>query len=247
MRKVLILIFLVLLAVGTAAHGEEVHTPDEASLEALLENESDAQIIFALQAALVIMFLVVIYSIFFIDKMSETQKKISFILIAGTTIITTLFIVGITIQTNLVSETGGPVHWHADFEVWVCGEELHLEEPTGLDNRVGSNLLHQHNDNRIHVEGIPNEIKDIKVRNFFRTIGGDFTNETISVQTENNGLVTKTNGDLCNGEPGTLQFYVNGEPNNEFGEYVIAPAASVPPGDFLHIVFDSKEGIPNGS
>lgn len=247
MRKVLILIFLILLAIGVVANGDDEHATDAESIEHLQTNEADASIIFALQIALVIIFLVVIYSVFFIDKMSETQKTISFALIAGATIISTLFIIFVTVQTNLDSETGGPVHWHADFEVWVCGEELNLKVPTGLDNKIGINLLHYHNDNRIHVEGIPNELKDIKLRNFFRIIEGDFTNETIAILTEDKGLVTKTNGDLCSGQPGKLWFYVNGEPNNEFGEYTIAQFSTIPPGDFLHIVFDSKEGIPNGS
>ena len=247
MRKALILIFLVLLTVTVVANGDGEHASGEDSIEHLQTNEADASIIFALQAALVIIFLVVIYSVFFIDKMGETQKTISFALIAGTTIIATLFIIFVTVQTNINSETGGPVHWHADFEVWVCGEELQLKVPEGLDNRIGTNLLHYHNDNRIHIEGIPNEIKDIKVRNFFRIIGGEFTNETIAVVTEDKGLVTKTNGDLCDGQPGKLQFYVNNEPNNEFGEHIIAPFSTVPPGDILHIVFDSEEGIPDGS
>jgi len=246
MQKALILIFLVLLAIGVAAHQGEEHASDEESIVHLQTNETDSSIIFALQIALVIIFLVLIYSVFSIEKMSENQKKISFALIAGTTILATMFIVFVTIQTNLDSETGGPVHWHADFEVWVCGEELNLKEPTGLDNKIGINLLHHHNDNRIHVEGIPNEIKDIKLWNFFKIIEGEFTNETISILTEDKGLVTKTNGDLCNGQPGKLQFYVNGESNSEFGEYIVAPFSTIPPGDFFHIVFDSKEGIPNG-
>ena len=247
MQKVLILIFLILLAVNVIANGDDEHASEEESIAHLQTNEADASMIFALQIALVIIFLVVIYSVFFIDKMGENQKKIAFALIAGTTILATLFIVFVTIQTNLESETGGPVHWHADFEVWICGEELNLKVPTGLDNKIGINLLHYHNDNRIHVEGIPNKIQDIKLRNFFRIIEGEFTNETIAILTEDKGLVTKTNGDLCNGQPGKLQFYVNGEPNKEFGEYTMAQYSTIPPGDFLHIVFDSKEGLPNGS
>lgn len=242
MRNAFLLLLVLLLAVSVTAdkfYNEEI-------VQALEDQTSGNEIIFWMVISVAVIGLVILYSIFFIDKMGPMQKKVSFVIIVGATILFTLFVVGTTIMKNLDSETGGPVHWHADFEIWMCGEKIAIEEPTGLDNKIGVNILHHHNDYRIHIEGTPKHLSDISVGNFFSVIGGHFDEDTIAVITNDGTLLEKNNGDLCNGQPGKVQFYVNGEPNTAFGDHVPAPYSTIPPGDFLQIVFDSKEGVPNG-
>lgn len=148
------------------------------------------------------------------------------------------FLVSSTIYLNLTSWSGGPVHWHADFEVTVCGEHADLVEPGGFSNRVGSPTVHEHGDMRMHIEGVLESREDATVGNFFEQVGGHFEEGHLIIPTDE-GMVEVKDGDLCpSGRPGTLKFFVNNVSNGEFGEYVIAPYSLVPPGDSLRIVFD---------
>lgn len=233
--KKAILFFVILFASSAFAHGAE---------ETAEQLPEPVQFLYL---AFFIVLAVVLLSIAKRNSMNELFKKASFSIIVASVVLSTLYLAGYTVYENITSATGGPVHWHADFEVWVCGEKLELQESSGLEGRVGTSLFHHHNDLRIHVEGTVRELEDVFLEKFFQSIGGDFHKDFISVILEDGTVLEKRNGDLCNGLPGKMQLYVNGIPNNEFGEYVISPFSNVPPGDFLHIVFDSKEGVPNSS
>src|SRR3990172_8278827 len=95
-----------------------------------------------------------IFLIVFLTKNRESLKKYFFLAIAVPVTFTTIFLVGATLYVNQVSSTGGPVHWHADFEIYDCGQKIDLVDPTGLSNKIGTATLHEHNDNRVHVEGV---------------------------------------------------------------------------------------------
>lgn len=84
---------------------------------------------------------------------------------------------------NVKSDTGGPVHWHADFEIWACGNEIALRDPRGfLSNKIGSPTLHEHNDKRIHLEGVPVTLPhDASLGKFMSTIGGELTQSSLTV------------------------------------------------------------------
>ena len=193
-----------------------------------------------------IVLLVSAVSVVFAQRMGETHKKMAYGIIVLVVAGFTLFLAYETVSKNLASATGGPVHWHADYEVWACGEKLELKEYEGLEGRLGTTLLHHHNDYRIHVEGTVMGIHDVSLEHYFRAIGGDFSVERIAVLLKDGGMLEKRNGDLCNGVPGTVQLYVNGIRNDEFGDYVLAPHSTVPPGDFIQVVFDSRDGVPSG-
>ena len=92
------------------------------------------------------------------------------LLISGTT----LLLVGSTIYLNLVSDSGGPVHWHAEVEFWACGTELELKDPYKfLSNKIGSPVLHEHNDKWIHLEGVVVDLEqDASLGHFIETVGG---------------------------------------------------------------------------
>ncbi|HLC79541.1 MAG TPA: hypothetical protein VJG83_03865 [archaeon] len=203
--------------------------------------------LFFLGVGFAITIIVVILSIIFLSKLSETHKHIAFIIIVLSISLSTLYLVGATVQKNLDSVTGGPVHWHADYEVWMCGEKLVLEQSKGIDGKIGTNLLHHHNDYRIHVEGTVMDLHDVSLGHYFEVIGGYFDSDRIAVVLEDGSILDKKNGDLCNGLPAKVQLYVNGQKNEKFEDHVLAPYSQIPPGDFIQIVFDSKEGAPNGS
>lgn len=115
-------------------------------------------------------------------------KKPLFLAISLTVIATSFFLIGSTIYLNVNSESGGPVHWHADFELWACGEELELRDPTGaLSNKIGSPSLHEHNDRRIHLEGVLVENRDASVGKFFYEIGGGISENGINIPLNEDG------------------------------------------------------------
>ena len=122
-------------------------------------------------------------------------------------IIASVFVVYTTVYTNAISETKGPVHWHLDLEIYNCGEFVDLVSPKGMSNRVGTTLFHEHNDNRIHVEGVVVNKKDVDMHSFFDVIGGELTNEKLGAPT-NNGYVEIRNGDICNNDQGKWQAFL---------------------------------------
>lgn len=96
---------------------------------------------------------------------------------------TTLTISGATVYLNIKSATGGPVHWHADFEIWACGNELELRDPVGfLSNKIGTATYHEHNDKRIHLEGVPVSLPhDASLGKFMEVVGGEISKNTMVV------------------------------------------------------------------
>ncbi len=57
-------------------------------------------------------------------QMGKNEKKVVFAAIAIAFILPTLYVITLIVGHNINSYTGGPVHWHADFEVWACGEKI---------------------------------------------------------------------------------------------------------------------------
>ena len=177
-----------------------------------------------------------------------------FLGIAIPIIIATAYSAGSTIYLNLASHTKGPVHWHADYEVWNCGENLDLLDPTGMANRIGTPTLHEHNDNRIHLEGVPVVLSTASIGSFFSTVGGHIAKDRFSYET-NNGLISVKDGDLCNGQPGKVQVFLlkvddMGKTDNwvysqtkleDPARHVISPSAYVPPGDCFIVEFGPEK------
>lgn len=181
----------------------------------------------------------IVFSLAFEKKLKDKDKKLAFIVIAAPVVIATIYLAGTTFYLNFVSESGGPVHWHADYEVWACGEEFELVDPTGLENRVGSATVHEHNDNRMHIEGVLFKLKEAELGEYFEKIDGEYTGEQLGLPTHE-GYKVWRNGDLCNGKAGQWHLFVNGELNDEGPEHVIAPHSLVPPGDKLKFVFTER-------
>lgn len=114
-----------------------------------------------------------------------------FVAMATIIIGSTLFLGASTVYLNAQSDSGGPVHWHADFEVWACGNELELKDPFEfLSNKVGSATFHEHNDHRIHLEGVVvDESVDATLGKFFHVIGGGLTDSALVVPLNDEGAI----------------------------------------------------------
>src|SRR3989344_2941022 len=229
MKKRCLLLLLILMAAPIAAfahEGEEHATAAEAAFH--LWNP-----LWVLFAAAVITAFALFISTIFINKINnDSSKKIFFLIIVAVIGLGTLYLAFYTIYTNVTSQTRGPVHWHADFEILVCGEKIELPVSKGVSNKVGTPLFHHHNDYRIHIEGVVENLSDVDLGAFFETIGGKFTQDSLGVPKDDGSMESWRNGDLCpDGHPGTLKLFVNGRQNADISEYVIAPYSEVPPGD----------------
>ena len=211
-----------------------------------------------------------------IKQKTERGRLFLFWGMTSVIIFVTAFITLDTIFKNIRSVTGGPVHWHADYKITVCGgspkavsesgetdhdhddhdhQNVDLVDPTGLANRVGDPVLHEHGDGRIHIEGTVESFADITLAEFFETTGGQLSNERMVVPT-NEGLVDVANGASCpSGSTGTLQVFryrtegslLFQDKLDDFSNYVISPHTTIPPGDCLILEFgeqkDSTESI----
>ena len=146
---------------------------------------------------------------------NNTKKKILHYSIAA------LVFFGLVFGFTLVWEPSyskGQVHWHALMKITICGEKRDLPRAEGTDTVHGKHfrgipLLHTHDDNTIHIEGVVGKKEDINLGRFFDVIDVPFS------QTE---IMDKKAGDACPGSetPGKLALAVNGVPNTEFREYV---------------------------
>ncbi len=176
------------------------------------------------------------------EILGDRSKAVIFWLMVIPILLSTFYISGMTIRENIISVTGGPVHWHADYEVWACGEKLDLIDPVFPRNKIGSPLFHEHNDNRIHVEGTVHELDKITLGAYFSVIKGELSQGVLTYPTIN-GVRSLKDGDQCGGEKSKLNVYVNGNRVEDYESYLFYPDAYVPPGDCIIVEFSSTESV----
>src|SRR3989338_7280715 len=90
---------------------------------------------------------------------SEAVKLFIFWGMVIPVIFTTVFLAAATVIKNQTSVTKGPVHWHADYQIFICGVDqtpptgkstevqpgaVDLLNPRGISNRIGTPDLHEH-------------------------------------------------------------------------------------------------------
>lgn len=168
-------------------------------------------------------------------------------------LITILAVTGIlitsTIYLNVISSSRGPVHWHADIEIWNCSSQVEIADPSSRwVNKVGSATLHEHNDKRIHMEGVVVDEREASVGKFMESIGGELTHKSLVVPTSY-GPRKLINGESCLGRPGEVQVYVyKTNPDKTYSqykvddpEYVMSPYSNVPEGDCIIVEFDKPK------
>ena len=219
------------------------------SLEGQISSYSVSLVIIASLFVVFFAFLFLLYT-----KQLAHYKKLIFCLIVIPVGLSSLFLAGSTVYVNLISDTKGPVHWHADFEVWNCEEKLDLIDPRGLSNKVGSALFHEHNDNRVHVEGVVLNTAMVGIDDFFHVVGGDLKKNYFSFPTENE-VVYVDDGNMCNGRPGKVQIFLyriinpnkksgfiySQEKLEKFEDYTSSPYSLVPPGDCIIVEFSEEK------
>lgn len=178
---------------------------------------------------------------------SERLKLFLFSAIVAAVCGATFFLVYDTISKNQSSVTGGPVHWHADFRIFVCGEEVDLIDPSGLSNRIGTADFHEHGDNRIHMEGVAQKYEEITLARFFEVIGGELK-PTYAKIPSIQGEILVQNGMNCGEEKGSWQVFlyktegknISQEKLVNYPDYVMSPHSLIPPGDCLIMEFSAE-------
>lgn len=208
-----------------------------------IKNMLEINLIYLTIIALGIIVFLILLSII-IKGDSNLEKGILFGGIVLVAVGYTAYLSGTTIIKNITSETGGPVHWHADFQIWKCGQEVKLKSPEGLSNRIGTPLLHEHGDKRIHVEGAVDKIANISLGSFFGSIGGQLSAEELVVPTNSGSETLKGE---CDGKVASLQVFVYSI-NNQLieqkklvnpSDFIMVPQTSVPEGNC--IIFELSE------
>lgn len=244
MKKSFIFLALLILSISLSYAHEDESEKDKFPLKNLT-----AAWIGVVSLAL---FLIIIF--IFKNNLNNTTKKIIYSMFVIMISLTTAYFVITTVHINVISETKGPVHWHADFEVWKCGEKIDLAEPKGISNKIGTAVHHEHNDNRIHVEGVVADKRDFDLYSFFWAVGGAMAKGYFMMPTDD-GIVEMRNGELCNGKEGKLQVFLyqtinpdsskrwvyTQEKLQDFEEHILAPYSNVPPGDCIIIEFDEEK------
>lgn len=181
------------------------------------------------------------------------SKTIMFIAIVLSIIIPTLFFIGSTIYINTISSSRGPVHWHADIEIWACDQELNLRDPKGLSNKIGTATLHEHNDKRIHLEGVVVAPHDASLGNFFKVIGGTINNRVLAVPTDN-GVKSFIAGKACpDGSEAQIQVFAYTTKDGIFTQrkienpasHIMSANSQVPDGDCLIIEYGPQTETTN--
>lgn len=150
-------------------------------------SELSKSTVFIASALLIIL---VILSIWAVRKNKKKLFKPLYISIAVVAAGATIIISGATVYLNVRSATGGPVHWHADIEYWACGNELELRDPQGaLSNKIGTPTLHEHDDKRIHLEGVPVNLPyDASLGKFMNVVDGEISRNTLVIPLNNDDL-----------------------------------------------------------
>ena len=195
--------------------------------------------------------IIILALLYILVRTPETaaEKIVLFWVIVLPAVFTTLYLAGGTIHDNLTSATGGPVHWHTDFRIFNCGNELDLVDPVGLSNRIGTPEIHEHNDFRIHVEGVLSRLSEASLKEFFEVVGGQLTKNSFSIPT-NEGIVIMAKGHICpDGRPGVLQVFLWETIDQEarqrklfdYPEYVMSPEPLIPPGDCVIFEFGPEK------
>ena len=147
----------------------------------------------------------------FANKKHKYLKKPLFFMIVFVIMVGTGTLFGSTIYLNVKSDSGGPVHWHADIEFWACDVQLELRNPSGfLSNKIGTSTLHEHNDQRIHLEGVVvDDSVDATVGKFMRVIGGGISNQSLNVPLADSILEDFVDGDTVDlGGVSNIEKYI---------------------------------------
>lgn len=209
--------------------------------------------------------------------LNEFQKNLVMNGFLVAILLPTLWAAGAFVHESETSWSNGEVHWHADFEVLVeengelqrknlvdpgkfCEDTKHESSyMCKLSDRTGSTEYHEHNDQRIHLEGTFKEREDASLSDFFETFGGELTNSRMVYPT-NNGVVNVSNDVDRNLKIIVQKGVVNqrewcivgsdaqlddiceshGERADSPQKYIVSPHTQGPTLDDVYIIYDSE-------
>lgn len=136
------------------------------------------------------------------SKRFKWLKLPLFLTFATVIIGSTLFLLGGTVYLNVKAESKGPVHWHSDIEFWACGSEIELRDPQGfLSNKIGSTTYHEHNDKRIHLEGVVvRKDTDASLEKFMQVTGGYINKSGIAIPLNKDETTWFASGEKTDGD-----------------------------------------------
>lgn len=138
------------------------------------------------------------------DSLTLKDKKMLMNAFLIAILVPSFYTAGAFVHESKTSWSGGEIHYHADYEVLVPGDNGSLEradlvdpenfcgEGKGymckLNDRTGTTKYHEHDDNRIHLEGVFMTREEATLRAYFNTFDGELTNEKLVYPT-NDGFV----------------------------------------------------------
>lgn len=140
-------------------------------------------------------------SIYLEGQLSDGEKTLLMNGFLLAILLPSFYAAGAFVHESQTSWSNGEVHWHADFEILVddAGDlkELDLVDPEKfcgdsghessymckMNDRTGSTKYHEHNDDRIHVEGVFKDREDATLAAFFEQFYGELTNDRLVVPT----------------------------------------------------------------
>lgn len=108
-------------------------------------------------------------------------------------------------EGDIITQRG--IHWHAELKIIVKGQEQEI--PANIGIGVTHKPIHTHDaDNVIHMEFDGLVMKDdVRLKHFFENWEKKFDGSCVF--------------EFCNGNEGTVKMFVNGQPSNEFENYVM--------------------------
>jgi hypothetical protein len=98
----------------------------------------------------------------------------------------------------------GGIHTHADFKVYLDGKQVNFAQPQYMVK-----------EKYVHIENMDGDVihfhaSGVTIGEFFRTLGMKFDNQCFVMNRQK----------YCTDDKNTLKFYVNGEPNDLYGDYL---------------------------
>lgn len=193
-------------------------------------------------AACVLLLLLVIASVWVVKRKKKKLFLPVFATIVLVVVSTTAIISGATVYLNIKSATGGPVHWHADIEFWACGSELELRDPSGfLSNKIGTPTLHEHNDKRIHLEGVPVELPhDASLGKFMDVVGGTVSDNTLIIPlNEENYFAAESDADHTAQQ--SIDKFVKTTKDGKVAEFISGQSCGTQPAEVQVFVYNYNE------
>lgn len=103
--------------------------------------------------------------------------------------------------TNESIGVGQTIHWHADYQITVCGQDRIIQG--------GPIQAHTHGTSTLHMEGFRDRQEQATLDWIIDALGGEL---------EENSVLSTTQ---CNGEPANLTVTVNGEQLENHLDYIV--------------------------